>query len=312
MNEKKLFQAMDRVDEKYIAESERFVKPTRKERRGFRFLVTAVAAAVCLCLIPVGAYAYNKLVHREGVGIYLDDTDKIEKRGLAEAQVRENEHLRITLDTVLSDGYNAMILITLEALDEFGMNYLEYYPNFILRCVDTGKSIFPEGSGSARQLQQQEGSVTFFRTIELWKLDTSCEYELIFYSMDLFSEEEWASAGSHKLDENLIPIGNSLGYNFIFELDFAKNIDSAVLKNASGEEIIMTQYELVNEAEGMIWEDIPGSLCLLKNDGSVESIDHDKILVIAHDGNPDIMIFGTFIELEEYRGVSIGGEEFLK
>ena len=132
MNGNDILRAMNGLDEKYIisANGEQTLKQGRKPAKSIFKTSVAIAAAAAL-MIPVGAYAYTRLIHRESVEMYLENSAKVEESGNAVNRVMENEHIRITLDTVLSDGYMAMAIVTLDALDEYGRNFVLTHPDIM-------------------------------------------------------------------------------------------------------------------------------------------------------------------------------------
>ncbi len=314
MKEYNIFKAMNGTKEEYIMQSEEFVKPKTISGRGLKVALAAVLIAA-ITAVPVGAVARSQLKNRESGELYLGNTDLLEESGAVENQVMENEHVRITLDAVLSDGYTAMAIITLDALTEQGRNYINYKPNFVLRRTDTGEAMFFTGSGSMAEWEEQikTDTIRYYQTIDLWDMDCSCEYEMIFYSMDLFTEEEWKAGVTKPLDENLIPEGNSLGYDFIAKVSFAENTDSVKLKSAAGKTILLSQFQIIDET-GEVLKTTPDSVRLLKDAGGSEVLGRSGMLLSVSEDEVthSTLFFGKLIDLKEYKGVIIDGVEYLK
>ncbi len=309
-----VFKAMNGTKEEYIIQSEEFVKPKSSSAKVLKVALAAVLIAA-ITAVPVGAVARSQLKNRESAELYLGSADLLEESGAVENQVMENEHVRITLDAVLSDGYTAMAIITLDALTEQGRNYINYKPDFVLRRTDTGETMFHTGSGAMEERQEQikTDTIRYYQTIDLKDVDISCEYEMIFYSMDLFTEEEWESGVTKPLDENMIPEGNSLGYDFIAKVSFAENTDSVKLKSADGKTIRLSQFQVIDET-GEVLRTVPDSVRLIKSNGSQEVLSRSgKLLSVSEDGGThSTLFFGKLIDLKEYKGVIIDGVEYLK
>lgn len=309
-----VFKAMNGTKEEYIIQSEEFVKP---KATSFKVLKVALAAVLIAAItaVPVGAVARSQLKNRESAELYLGNIDLLEESGAVANQVMENEHVRITLDTVLSDGYTALAIVTLDALDEQGRNYINYKPDFILRRTDTGETMFHTGGGAMDDWEEQikNDTIRYFHTIDLKDMDISCEYEMIFYSMDLFTEEEWKAGITKPLDENMIPVENSLGYDFIAKVSFAENTDSVKLKSADGKTIRLSQFQVIDET-GEVLRTVPDSIRLIKSNGSQEVLSRSgRFLSVSDDGEThSTLFFGNLIDLKEYKGVIIDGVEYLK
>ena len=318
MNGNDIFRAMN----KFIisANCEQTVKQGRKPAKSI-FKITVGIAAAAAFAIPVGAYAYNSLIHRESVEMYLEDAEKVEASGNVENQVMENEHIRITLDTVLSDGYTALAIVTLDALDEHGKYYILTHPNIMLRRTDTGEAMFPSGSGGMDDWLEQRAndSIKYYHSLDLTRIDPSCEYEIIFYSDGIFTDEEHRTANGKefKLDENYIPVDNPLGYDFIAKVNFAKNVDTVTLTGKNGKTLILSQFELISDGDDIDLIDVDHrSFRLIRNDGTLEErsdfVGYGVGADEYHDKTFSTMSFKKFIDLDEYKGVMIDGVEYLK
>ncbi|MBP0975738.1 MAG: hypothetical protein J6P20_06715, partial [Oscillospiraceae bacterium] len=222
-----LMNVMNGIDERFLTESELTVKKSRKRSQKALTAFISIAAAAALT-IPAGVLAYSQLIHRDSVKMYLDDPDSIEEGGLAQNQVMENEHIRITLDTLLSDGYTALAVITLEALDDSGRSYIQSPPHFWFRSTVSGEIAAPSGSGSmANHIEQQKtDTIRYYHTVRLRNMDLSCDYDMIFFGD-----------------------GSILDDNFTAKVHFAENTETVRLKNDRGEELLLSQFEIVNAGD---------------------------------------------------------------
>ena len=154
MNGNDIMKAMGEIDEEYLKTSKMASIHGRKPaKKVFKVAIAAIAAAVLA--IPLGVHAYNAFIHRGSVEMYLENADKVEASGNVENQIMENEHIRITLDTVLSDGYTALAIVTLDALDDYGKNFVINHPFIMLRRLDTGEAVLPIGSGGMDDWTEQ-------------------------------------------------------------------------------------------------------------------------------------------------------------
>ena len=320
MNGNDIMKAMNGINEEYLSDTEITVKKGRKPAKSI-FKITVGIAAAAAFAIPVGAYAYNAFIHRDSVEMYLEDAEKVEASGNVENQVMENEHIRITLDTVLSDGYTALAIVTLDALDDCGRNYILTHPDIMLRRTDTGEAMFPSGSGGMDDWLEQRAndSIKYYHSLDLTRIDPSCEYEMIFYSYGIFTDEERQAANGKefKTDENFIPVDNPLGYDFIARVDLAKNVDTVTLTGENGKKLILSQFELISDGEDPdLIEADHKTFRLIRNDGTLEErSDYRGYGVEAdefHDKSFSTMSFKKFIDLDEYKGIMIDGVKYLK
>lgn len=123
MNDKML-DMIGLADEKYLQEAEIKNTKTIKHRRR-RFSAGMAAAVIAMSTVTVGAaVAYNTFVHKESVK-NLGITEESNPELIIGTKSTENKHLRLTADTVLSDGYMVHIVFSLEALDDEGRAYME-------------------------------------------------------------------------------------------------------------------------------------------------------------------------------------------
>lgn len=316
MNGNDILRSMNGIDERYIASARRDIAAKRKGfgRRSVSAAV-GIAAAVALMTVSAGAYAFTQFFNRDSVERYLENADGLEASGNVENQVMENEHIRITLDTVLSDGYNAMAVITIEAFDDYGKNFVENTPYIMLRNTETGETVRPSGVGGYedRTGQLLENKISFFRYIDLCKGNIALDhdYEMIFYSDGLFTNEdrENAAGKDRPLDENMIPVDNPLGYDFTARVNFTKNVDTVKLTGSNGKEIELSQFEIVTESG--LWDNsLPDKIVLIGKDGTEETVGEKCYGMSNYEVST--VFFGRFIELDDYAGIRIDGIEYMR
>ena len=89
--------------------------------------IAAIAAALAMT-VTAGAAVYKTFFHKESAekfGIVNENNSEL----VIGTTSSENAHLRVTADTVLSDGLKAEIIFTIEALDSEGQEYLDAKDN---------------------------------------------------------------------------------------------------------------------------------------------------------------------------------------
>ncbi|MBR1750388.1 MAG: DUF4179 domain-containing protein [Ruminococcus sp.] len=150
MNGNDILRAMNGLDDRFVisASREHIVKRNKPKRIAAR-LAVGIAAAVVFT-IPAGA-AYSQFVHESAVMEYFteDSVRYIEDKGLALNISDENEHLRITLDTLLSDGNIGTLIMTVEALDDEGQSCIRRgnMPDLYVTDVQTEELLHIEEGG---------------------------------------------------------------------------------------------------------------------------------------------------------------------
>lgn len=127
MNDKML-DIIGLADEEYLREAE--IQPARKiTHRKRRLSAGMVAAAViAMSTVTVGAAAvYNSMFSKDEVNrFYQNDKvgEQLESRGYTVGRTVENEHFRITLQSFVSDDYRGQLVVSAEALDSLGRQYM--------------------------------------------------------------------------------------------------------------------------------------------------------------------------------------------
>ncbi len=91
--------------------------------------VIAASAAALAMTVSAGAVAYNALFHKESAERFGVAEAVYSGEGF-EARAVENEHFRLTADSVMSDGIMAHAVFTLDPLDDLGRKYNEMAVTF--------------------------------------------------------------------------------------------------------------------------------------------------------------------------------------
>lgn len=128
MNDKML-DLIGQADEEYLREAEGTSQMKIKHKRRLSAGLVAVIAAA-MCLTSVGAVAAYKALNRDTVGEYYDSSamDSMESRGYAVAQTVENEHFRLTVESVLRDKTFFRIMLSAVPLDDEAVTYMKTSP----------------------------------------------------------------------------------------------------------------------------------------------------------------------------------------
>lgn len=270
-----------------------------KRKHSKKIVGIGIAAAVSLTG-AVGAYAVNTFAHRESVGYFIDDVESLETAGYVEEQVQENERLRITLDTLMSDGLEASLIFTAETFDSEGDVLLAVSDMFAsnmykLYYADTGEPIECEGGILSI------GGEKFWSNIELDGVDTSREILFRFGIREDPTTDAEDDLSYYELSDQ----------SFTFTVSLAPNVDVVILKNDLGEEVMMSQFEIVLKGKE-IFIDID-DIRLIKNDGSLEPIPNDNgFRCCGTDDNRTRLFFGDFIDLDDYSGIEMNGTEYYR
>lgn len=103
------------------------IKPSKRHTK--RIIGFVVVAALCSAALAVGASAAVKhfISHKDNaLHAYMDNSALIEEldKRAGEPIVCENEHLRLTVDTVMSDDIYIHCTATLEGLDDEGKGFI--------------------------------------------------------------------------------------------------------------------------------------------------------------------------------------------
>ena len=99
----------------------RVMKKTGRTKKTAAVIAAAVAALAMT--VTAGAAAYKAFFHKESVASFGIES-AVKDDSTAGAASAENAHMRVTADTVLSDGYTTQMVFTVEALDDTGREYL--------------------------------------------------------------------------------------------------------------------------------------------------------------------------------------------
>lgn len=300
MNGNDILRAMNELDERFVisANRERTIKHSSKKI--LQKFAVGIAAALALA-IPAGA-VYTQFEHKEVVREYFDDktADYLEDKGLALNYVSENEHLRITVDTLLSDGNIGSILLTVDGLDSDGINYVENTPFFDMYItekkddISNSEKIFLEGGGSISPDVCTDTQYSLQKELYVCDIDIEKEYVLTFEDRkndnDLFDE-------------------------ISFDISFRTNLETKMFEDKYGRHLWFSQIGYYTDEEETTrllrnWSVTPENMRIFRKN----SILHDNIELSAqiYDRSPEnnkhkgCGWFNSIVEISEYNEVKMG------
>ncbi len=323
-----LMSAMNGIDEKYLSESEDYAKNNRRpKRRAFKVAV-GVAAAVAVLAVPVGVGAYNTFVNRETVEQYVSNAELIEEKSSEAVKniVTENNDYRITVDSVLSDGNIVMMILTHEALTDKGAqikNHVNGCPGACITYADGSAGPFEQNGfdgipmtgpikgyaiSSETEFTGYDKSVSLFSCKDI---DLSKDVNVEFYS----GERGWSGALEYFTNrDNPDHTGYEGSVNELdgleFTTSFAQNVDCVQLQSADGKSISMSSFDVYSNDPSIIMPLEDSEFFFITNDGEKKPFPTDKSCSTRSDCG--FIIYGEFIDINEYKGVEINGVEYMR
>ena len=319
MNGNDIFRAMNGLNDKFIisANSEQTVKQGRKPAKSIFRIAVGIAAAAAFA-IPVGAYAYNTLIHRDKVSIYYTEegVQKLEENGLVSNRTIENGQIRLTIDTEICDGNYTSGLYTITALTDEAKEHIETVQTRLV-YADTGEEIpFTVGvldedvtSEAANEYEQTRG---FVYPVNSAHIDRSRPMRLEFW--------EWKETG--EFDGYNPTVEKVYGFfeGIYFDLLTEPNVTSKVLRSDEGIGLILNPYGVISLPED--WKYPDGydiamdilSFVVISTDGErVELMNDGRRL--GWSGTPEKGNFdfnwGNILDVENISGVEINGVEYM-
>ena len=269
--------------------------------------LTAAAAAAAALAVTTGASAY-KYMHKESVDTYGVADVEYTGKGF-EAFTVSNEHFDLTIESVMSDGRNAHILMTLKPLDEAATNYLrDDDPDFewvtlpMIQMWEDGKKHEANDWNGIRTASASLGgrlsdnSISFMADAYIGDLPDLQAYVVITY---------YDEAARELLE----------GLNFT--LDFEANLETRDFTDSEGHSITATQIGFtVNDAETekLIDEALTEQQdyredTVTYKDGTTEEL-FKANSGFLYGGGPAQAFFAQTIDLDEAESLTIGGIEF--
>ena len=162
MNNTDMLEWMTGLDAKYLTEAEApCIRAHGKRKKIAAVIAAAAAAAVCMTA-GVGAYLnYNKRMMQYGFGTLGEA--QMTARITPEPVTAENGRMRVTMDCLLCDGTQAMVLLTLKSADGDWQTYDRSVTD-ALRCTfriggqDYARFILYDEMREYRDVQNETGT----------------------------------------------------------------------------------------------------------------------------------------------------------
>lgn len=343
MNEHDMMRAMNGIEEQFV--SEYAALTPRKGVRMKRMIRTGVIIATAAAFaVPAVVYAYSGFIHRENVEHYITGADIIEEQSpdAVKNYVMENQDYCITIDSVLSDGHNVIMVLTHDAKSIKGLQIKDW-----VGCSPETYITYADGSAGPFEHTDWAGDIPmawnfggyayddvdnpfgFDRTMSVFDckdIDITKDVKIEFFSD--YKDRHSALLYYWKRDDpehlkRAIPdfdfdeaITNDLD-GMEFTTSFAPNVKCIPLYNADGTEIFMSAFEIYSE-RGLV----PTSennvidtqeIFFITNDGEKTPLEIEVYKTGIHAGaDGDYIIYGKFIDPDEYKGIEINGVEYLK
>ena len=325
MNGNDILRAMNGLDERFIVSARReLIVKHRGFSKRWASIAAGIAAAAVLA-IPAAAYAYIQFVHAAAVQEYFSEesVEYLEEHGLALNYTDENEHIRLTVDTLLSDGHIGSMILTIEGLDEEGLECVQMntFPEIYLADAQTGEYVKIHENGSPQILGGgnvyfdacTETQFTLWTELQLDKIDTDKDYILKF-GMNVrrnSSEYEMVHNEYGVLIDNVME-------GIAFETSLRPNVAVKELENKDGEKLWLSQIGYYSNEQAVISKmrnHYNETRLLLGN-----SILKDKVEVISQslDWSPERTQplgcgwFDSIVDTDKYNGVEIGGTKYIE
>ena len=311
MNGNDIMKAMTGINEEYLTGSEITVTKNRKHSKGVFKLAVGIAAAAVF-VIPVGAYAYNTFIHKDSVEHYIENAEVLESRDLAANMTAADYdgEIRFTVETVLNDGKQIYAVVTAEKISDSAEKYARQYTtgglNYFVTAVyaDNGEFI-TNNTSTGQYFDGTEDPKEDRRAliIDLDGVDTARGIKLLFHKMrgnNYYGE----GRPTGQCDNNRVPILSDCD----IEIPAEKNIACTELKNADGESVFLSEYELYSRPA--VW-DKPAEYeaVLIRSDG--ERVPLENVRENCYMETYAYVIFDRIIDTD-ITGVEINGVEYLR
>ncbi|MCH5349852.1 MAG: hypothetical protein J1E40_11060 [Oscillospiraceae bacterium] len=325
MNGNDILRAMNGLDERFIVSAKRGMTVKRRGLGKRWASIAAGIAAAAVLAVPAAAYAYTQLVHHAAVQEYFSEksVEYLEEHGLALNYTDENEHIRLTVDTLLSDGHIGGMILTIEGLDEKGLECVQMntFPEIYLTDAQTSEYVKIHENGSPQILGGgnvyfdacTETQFTLWTELQLDKIDTDKDYILKFGMNTARNSSEYETVHNEYgiLTDNVME-------GISFKTSLRPNVAVKELESENGEKIWLSQIGYYSNEQIVIskMRNHFNEIRLLMEN----SILKDKVEVIAQslDWSPERSQplgcgwFDSIVEIDKYKGVEIGETKYIE
>ena len=311
MNGTTLLKAMNGVDERFLADA---MQPAPRITSRRRRIIAAVSIAAAAVLMTTAVDAGYQLTHPESVAHWLTggSAKMLADKELVLNEVYENEHYRVTAETLLSDGYMADLILTVEPLDPAEeLTFSGISESRPVLCYTDGGEV--EGSGcssGAGFSDATEERVTTQVYFMLEPLNPELPVADLTRDMEVRFEPHHEN-GENPLESIVIPV------------DLTPNVTLLTCKSEDGGIVCLSPFEMHSETEQL---DVPApagnsNIRLLRKNGIPLLVDHDSTLLhglepsggwtyrgsdAAEKHMTSCIEFRELINIDDFCGVKIG------
>ena len=303
-----------------------YEKEQQAKRAKVRKVLPAIAAvtAVVVCL-PVGAYAYG-LYHKESVQKYIGVSGEqiLMESGYSAPQSFSNDKATITVDTMLYDGHSALAVVTIEAHDPaYTFPHDDFYMPEIV-CDAEGNIIqidLDERTFEGKHLSRTAKSM--WRDEDL--PSNQCRYEISFPNAEEWNGETLYMRFARSDEKDYIywnKAGRELLDGMRVSFDFTQNCDCDTLTAENGEQVILSDFELIRPLPYQDYEAVgenKSTYKLIYNDGTEENlravtgfVSTDIREYLAHDAPYDDETATIIHKVSEIAAIEIDGIRYTK
>ena len=264
---------MSDLDTKYLSETEHPVIHHTQKRRIMPALIAAAAAVACLT-VGAGAYmSYNKQMVQFGFGTLGEA--RMAELAAPEPVTYDNGVMSVTIENVLSDGIQAMLLMTVEPADKNADIALPDNENIMLSDFMLNEFVIGH---------EASHSICYSDFYDAWAEQDAAgqRWYKVFYKLpENASEDDLANAQFNFVKEIYEKDAQTFVRGELFEgisipVDLRQNVDAVRMRSESGRELILSPYEMYEVGYDSDHEDW-WNLCITWKNGETQRIHHGGI-----------------------------------
>ena len=295
------------------------------EKKGMSNGLIIIAVAILALAVPVGAFTIRYALHRDNIEHFISESDMVSRKNpdLIKNLTSENDDYHLTLDALLSDGHNAMIIFTSETISENGKRYFNgleagiFMPSFYVKYADGSDGPFYHLTGRSLDLPIIVTSYSHEYVEEAMArddkrsasivhcggIDLSEDVKLELYAYDVVAERF--------LDESAATLMNVLE-GIEFTVNLAPNVTCNTLHDADGRQLFLSSFELYSNDPSLFPKTRLCDITFIKESGERMKYEITDGAHTFGEKEWSCFVFGEFIDPNEYAGVEVDGVEFWK
>lgn len=310
-----LLDAIGKIDSALICEAQTVTLPKRRIKLSKLAAIIAAAALITFALgIGAAAVISHFIPHNENaLHEYNGNTEllaELEKR-MGEPIVCENSHLRMTVDTIISDEVYIQCSATLDGLDDEGKRFIS--DNLILpeevgkmteseiaeyfkKADDDFDQFIPYMSAFSQSGERLTGFNSTSDNMFGKKGDTAQAVFTFGINKSNFGKNEKVRVECSQLKTYFKEQNAGIFEGMSFELPLESNFDTLILQSESGDEIYLSEVRLYENKKAGESEELIFSV-FYKNGDSVKDI-------------KDTFTQGKLYDLEKIERVELNGKAY--